>query len=137
MIVAIWRQVDIMYLLIWIHNITSKADLQKNWEKKQNTLPISLQERHTSQRYLNHCDDGDMTRKFQTMAKPARQTTWFRLQHLKKKKQRDEKKWRENLEVQRDTEINIMMWPYLDTNMIFFLKKLQENKKKCKYWLYL
>lgn len=93
MIVAIWRQVDIMYLLIWIHNITSKADLQKNWEKKQNTLPISLQERHTSQRYLNHCDDGDMTRKFQTMAKPARQTTWFRLQHLKKKKKA--KGWKE------------------------------------------
>lgn len=37
----------------------------------------------------------------------------------KKKKQKDKKKRRENLEVQRDTEINIMMWIYLDTNMIF------------------
>lgn len=36
----------------------------------------------------------------------------------KKKKQKDKKKRRENLEVQRDTEINIMMWTYLDTNMI-------------------
>lgn len=74
-------------------------------------LCLSVYKKDTSQRQLNHCDNGDTTRKLQTVAKPARKTTWFCLQHLKKKKKKAKglKEMEGKPRGPRDTEISIMM----------------------------